>query len=470
MMIFMAGRKVYNMNKLTCFKAYDVRCKLGEGLNKDIAYKIGRAFAQHLDAKTIALGADIRPTSESLKMALAEGIMDAGADVIDLGITGTEEVYFAAMDLDIDGGIEITASHNPIDYNGMKFIGKNATPIANDETGLLGIKSLAESEVFKAKITKGKLTTFDNKQAFVDHLLTYIQLDKLKPLKLVVNAGNGVAGSIIDLIEQRFKAQNIKIEFIKIHHQADGSFPNGIPNPLLIENRDVTAKAVIQHQADLGIAWDGDFDRCFFFDETGAFIEGYYIVGLLAEAFLKKYLGQTIIHDPRLMWNTQDIVQNHGGKTILSNTGHSFIKAKMRKENAIYGGEMSAHHYFRDFSYCDSGMIPWLLIIELLSTENKPLSELVNKRISLFPCSGEINFKVEDAKSILKKIKIHYQHDLSLVSIDEQDGLTMNFDQWRFNIRASNTEPLLRLNVETRADEALLEGKVNELKKLIQDQ
>ncbi|MES9967922.1 MAG: phosphomannomutase CpsG, partial [Sedimenticola sp.] len=342
------------MSELSCFKAYDIRGKLGTELNEDIAYRIGRAFAQFLDARRVVVGGDIRETSEPLKQALARGLMDAGADVIDIGMTGTEEIYFAAFHLDVDGGIEVTASHNPIDYNGMKPVGRGAVPISGD-TGLREIQRLAEENRFEPSENRGQLQQASILGDYVDHLLGYLDPSRLNPIKLVVNAGNGAAGHVIEAMEQRFSALNIPVTFHKVHHQPDGSFPNGIPNPLLPENRAATADAVLSEGADMGIAWDGDFDRCFLFDENGKFIEGYYIVGLLAEAFLAKHPGEKIIHDPRLTWNTMDVVEGAGGVAIQSKTGHAFIKERMRAENAIYGGEMSAHHYFRDFAYCESG-------------------------------------------------------------------------------------------------------------------
>ncbi len=450
---------------LTCFKAYDVRGKLGDELDEEIAYRIGRAFAQHLNARRVAVGGDVRKTSEPLKHALARGLMDSGADVIDIGMVGTEEIYFAAFHLDVDGGIEVTASHNPMDYNGMKFVKRGAQPISGD-TGLLAIKQLAEAGDFAPVVRKGKLTWLSVLRPYVEHLLGYLDLNKLRPLRLVVNSGNGAAGHVVDAIEQRFAEKNIPVEFIKVHHEPDGNFPHGIPNPLLPGNRAVTAEAVRQSGADMGIAWDGDFDRCFLFDERGEFIEGYYIVGLLAEAFLKKHPGEKIIHDPRLTWNTIDVVRNAGGQPIQSKTGHAFIKERMRLENAIYGGEMSAHHYFRDFAYCDSGMIPWLLVTELVSRTGKSLSSLVAERMRAYPCSGEINYRVADAKASISKVLEHFKP--SCIKRDETDGVSMEFADWRFNLRMSNTEPLLRLNVETRSNPVLLEQRVKEIERLIQ--
>ncbi|MEC7121153.1 MAG: phosphomannomutase CpsG, partial [Pseudomonadota bacterium] len=437
--------------KLTCFKAYDIRGRLGDQLNDEIAYRIGRAYGQLLQPRSVAIGADIRLTSESLKQATAQGLLDAGVDVIDLGMTGTEEVYFAAFHLDVDGGIEVTASHNPIDYNGMKLVGKNALPISSD-SGLNDIQALAESGAFVDVAKKGQLSHHNIVPAYVEHLLGYLDIANVRPLKLVVNAGNGAAGHVIDALEVRFAELSVPIEFIKVHHQPDGTFPNGIPNPILIDNRTATREAVLAYGADMGIAWDGDFDRCFLFDARGGFIEGYYIVGLLAQAFLVKSKGEKIIHDPRLVWNTIDIVKQAGGHAVQCKTGHAFIKERMRQENAIYGGEMSAHHYFRDFAYCDSGMIPWLLVVDLLSKTGKPLAALVDERIALYPCSGEINFKVADSQAAIATVVTHFAALAPVV--DQTDGIALDFGDWRLSIRASNTEPLLRLNVEARGDNA----------------
>ena len=449
---------------LTCFKAYDIRGKLGDELNEEIAYRIGRAYAVYLKPTSVVIGADIRHTSEPLKIAVANGLMDEGVNVIDIGMTGTEEVYFATFHLHVDGGIEVTASHNPLDYNGMKLVKEGSKPISGD-TGLHEIQRLAEANDFSVVNQRGSLIKQDVLPAFVEHLMTYIDLQKLRPLKLVVNAGNGAAGHVIDAIEQVFKQRQIPVTFIKVHHEADGSFPNGIPNPLLPENRAATAKAVIANNADMGIAWDGDFDRCFLFDEYGEFIEGYYIVGLLAAAFLAKYPNEKIIHDPRLTWNTVDIVTQAGGQAVMSKTGHAFIKERMRVENAIYGGEMSAHHYFRDFSYCDSGMIPWLLVSELLSQTGQSISTMVAERIRLFPCSGEINFKVANVVEAIAKIKQHFKAET--IGVDNTDGLSMTFTDWRLNLRCSNTEPLLRLNIESRANAILVQQKVDEISQVI---
>mgnify|MGYP003583721352 FL=1 len=455
------------MSTLTCFKAYDIRGKLGTELNEEIAYKIGRAYGQIYQPKTVAIGCDIRLSSEGLKQATIRGLNDAGVNVLDLGMTGTEEVYFAAFHLDVQGGIEVTASHNPMDYNGMKLVRENARPISAD-TGLKDIQALAESGEFTPVEHKGSTQSYNILPQFIDHLMTYIEPSKIRPMKLVMNAGNGAAGHVVDAIEQKFKALNIPVEFVKIHNDADGTFPNGIPNPILVENRDSTRNAVLEHQADMGIAWDGDFDRCFLFDEKGQFIEGYYIVGLLAQAFLLKQAGEKIVHDPRLVWNTFDVVAQYQGEAIQSKSGHAFIKDVMREHNAVYGGEMSAHHYFRDFAYCDSGMIPWLLVLSVLSETGQSLSSLVEEMIAKFPCSGEINFKVADTQATIQKIFEHYASQNP--AIDQTDGVSLDFGAWRFNVRASNTEPLLRLNIESRRDHnpRPMQDYVDELTQLIQ--
>lgn len=452
---------------LTCFKAYDIRGKLGAELNDDIAYRIGRAYGEYLKPVKVVLGGDARLTSEALKQALANGLRDEGADVLDIGLSGTEEVYFATSYLKADGGIEVTASHNPMDYNGMKLVREQSKPISGD-TELFDIQRLAERGVFSAVAAEKrggyrKVSTMD---AYIDTLLSYVSLENFnRPLKLVMNSGNGAAGPVVDEIERRFQQAGTPVELIKVHHRPDGNFPNGIPNPLLPECRQDTADAVITHRADMGIAFDGDFDRCFLFDERGHFIEGYYIVGLLAAAFLEKYPGSRIIHDPRLSWNTIDIVSRAGGVPIMSKTGHAFIKERMRKENAVYGGEMSAHHYFRDFDYCDSGMIPWLLVAELLCVKGISLGALVSDRMVAYPSSGEINSTLADPEQAIERILTRYRDDA--LAVDYTDGISVEFADWRFNLRCSNTEPVVRLNVESRANAGLMKVRTREILELL---
>jgi len=446
--------------ELVCFKAYDIRGRIPDQLNEDVAFRIGKAYAAWLAPKTVVVGYDIRLSSRQLCDALTAGLVDSGVDVVNIGQCGTEEIYFATSHLQVDGGIVVTASHNPKDYNGMKLVREDSIPISGD-TGLKEIKELAEKNQFAKSARKGKTSKIDTRHAYVEHLLGYIDRYALTPLSVVCNAGNGGAGAVIDLLES-----HLPIEFIKLHHTADGNLPNGVPNPLLEENRKPTIDAIIAKGADLGIAWDGDFDRCFFFDESGRFIEGYYIVGLLAASFLQKHPGASVVHDPRLTWNTIDIAKAAGGQAIQCKTGHAFIKECMRKNDAVYGGEMSAHHYFKEFFYCDSGMLPWLLVIELMSSQNKTLSTLVNECMEAYPASGEINQTIADPAALLTAIEARYAQSAS--DIDRTDGLSMSFPQWRFNVRLSNTEPVVRLNVESRGDKALMQTKTQEILQLMQ--
>lgn len=449
--------------KLTCFKAYDIRGELGTELNEDIAYRIGRAYGQYLKPTKMVVGGDVRLTSEALKLALARGLQDSGTDVVDIGVTGTEEIYFATSYLSLDGGIEVTASHNPMNYNGMKLVREESKPVSGD-TGLHEIQRLAEANDFKT-IDPAKRGSYEKASvldAYIDKLISYINFDHFtRPLKLVLNSGNGAAGHVVDAIEERFIKAGVPVEFIKVHHQPDGNFPNGIPNPLLPECRQDTTDAIIKNQADMGIAFDGDFDRCFLFDHTGEFIEGYYIVGLLADAFLEKHPGSRIIHDPRLSWNTIDIVTQAGGVPVMSKTGHAFIKERMRLENAVYGGEMSAHHYFRDFYYCDSGMVPWLLVAELMLVKGQSLRTMINDRITAYPASGEINSILLQPIEAIGRVLSVYEGDA--LQVDYTDGISLEFEEWRFNLRSSNTEPVVRLNVESRADIKLMQEQTQKI-------
>ncbi|MGW8187272.1 MAG: phosphomannomutase CpsG [Desulfobacterales bacterium] len=449
------------MMNISCFKAYDIRGRIPDQLNDDVAYRIGRAYAQFLLPRTVVVGQDVRPTSPALTAALIKGLTEGGADVLDIGLCGTEEVYFATSHAKADGGLMVTASHNPADYNGMKLVREGSRPISGD-SGLDVIRKLAEGGDFNAPERIGSASPYEHRVAYLRHLLSYIDTTVLRPLKIVVNAGNGCAGPVLDLLEKQ-----LPLEIFKICHEPDGTFPNGIPNPLLPENRGATREAVLANGAGLGIAWDGDFDRCFFFDEQGEFVEGYYVVGLLADAFLARQPGAKIIYDPRLTWNTMDIVAKAGGRAVMSKTGHAFIKERMRAEDAVYGGEMSAHHYFRDFSYCDSGMIPWLLVVEMMCRGRKLLSELVGERMARFPASGEINRVLADPKTAISAVEEKYAPDS--LRVDRTDGLSIEFPDWRFNLRMSNTEPVVRLNVESRGDKALMEAKTQELLNLLQD-
>lgn len=445
---------------MSCFKAYDIRGHVPDELDEHLAMRTGHAFALELGAKNVVIGRDIRLSGPMLAAAVTEGLRNAGADVTDIGICGTEEIYHAVFSQGFDGGIMITASHNPAEDNGMKFVRANAAPVSGD-TGLFSIRDRAlNPEPLPSSPTCGQYRTAKYRNEYIQHLLGYIQGQPLSPLTIVADPGNGCAGPVVQEL-----SQYLPFNFIFINELPDGTFPHGVPNPLLPENRLATAKAVRAHKADMGIAWDGDFDRCFFFDAKGTFIEGYYIVGLLAQAMLERHPGSKIIHDPRLVWNTRALTLTHGGVPVESKTGHAFIKERMRQENAVYGGEMSAHHYFREFAYCDSGMIPWLLVAALLSRTGRSLAELVAERIQAFPCSGELNRKVRAPKDAITLVRNHFLPFCPKESI--VDGLSMEFTDWRFNLRSSNTEPLLRLNVESKSDSMLMRAKTEEILELL---
>ena len=448
------------MNRIASFKAYDIRGKVPSELNADLAYKVGRSLVTYLKAKKAVIGMDVRKSSPELSAALAKGLNDAGCDVIDLGLCGTEMIYFGTPFFDADAGIMITASHNPPEYNGLKFVKKGSVPMGYD-SGLNEIENMIMNiGLGEVSEKKGTITKVDLMKDFIESLSKFYDAKNIKPYKVVVNAGNGCVGPALDAIESK-----LPIKMIKIFNEPDSDFPNGVPNPLLPEKRKPTIDAILENKAAFGVAWDGDYDRCFFFDEKGHFIEGYYIVGLLAKSILKKNPGEKIVHDPRLIWNTIDIVAKSGGEAVQSVSGHAFIKQKMREVNSIYGGEMSAHHYFRDNYYSDSGMIPFLLILELMSLENKPFSELVNEMISEYPCSGEINTSIENPAAKVEEIKARYKDGKT----DYTDGVSVEYNNWRFNVRMSNTEPLIRLNVETKGDHKLMEEKTQELLNLIRN-
>lgn len=446
------------MDKLNSFKAYDIRGKVPTELNVEMAYKIGRAFANYVNAKKIVVGYDIRKSSLELSEALINGITDSGSDVINIGLCGTEMIYFSTSYFNTDGGIMITASHNPPEYNGMKFVKKDSVPVGYD-SGLNKVEEMVvKNNLGEISSKKGSIEKIDVMNDFINHLDKFYDPDKIKPFNVVVNAGNGCAGLALNAIEDR-----LPIKMIKIFNEPNSDFPNGVPNPLLIENRKPTIDAVLKNNADLGVAWDGDYDRCFFVDEKGDFIEGYYIVGLLAKSILKKHPGEKIVHDPRLTWNTLDIVNHSNGIAVQSKSGHAFIKQKMREVNSIYGGEMSAHHYFRENAYSDSGMIPFLLIMQLMSEENKSISDLVEEMIANYPCSGEINSTIADPAAKIAEIEKLYTGG----KVDKTDGLSVEYNEWRFNLRMSNTEPIIRLNVESKGDVLLMEEKTKELLDLI---
>ncbi len=447
------------MTELTCFKTYDVRGKIGVNIDDGIAYRIGRSVAQHFSAKSVVIGFDARETSPTFAAAASQGARHAGADVINIGMAGTEEMYWAVTEFDACAGIEVTASHNPINYNGMKIVKSKSQPL-DDVSDFQMIKALASSQKWSHVAEEGRERDHSVKarQAYVDRILSFADVRALRPLKIVINSGNGAAGPTFDAIAERLLALGAPLEFIRVHHTPDATFPNGIPNPLLEENRSATADVVKSATADFGVAFDGDFDRCFFFDEGGQFVPSEYVVGLLASIFLEKEAGAKIVHDLRVIWNTQDIVTRKGGKPVQSKTGHAFFKQAMRFNQAIYGGEISAHHYFRDFAYCDSGMIPLVLVADLISRSGRSLGDWIKDRLEAFPSSGEVNFKVENASKAIDNVVSAYR--AGAVSIDDTDGVSLSFKNWRFNLRCSNTEPLVRLNIETKGGTDKLETKV----------
>ena len=454
------------MTALTCFKAYDIRGRLGQELNEGIAQRIARAFAEVMQAERVVVGHDPRASSKALVEAVKAGLVEAGVEVLDLGLCGTEEMYHATAYFEADGGIEVTASHNPMDYNGLKMVKAGSAPL-DPATDMVKIKALAESEVFAPTKAGGEVRQAKAARgAYVRRVLSFVDLPVLRPMKILVNAGNGAAGPTFDALAESLSKKRAPLSFICLNHEPDGSFPNGIPNPLLPENQPMTANAVLAAEADMGIAWDGDFDRCFLFDHLGRFIPGEYVVGLLAEVFLAKEKGATIVHDPRIIWNTQEIVTRLGGTPVMARTGHAYLKQALRDTGAVYGGEMSAHHYFRDFACCDSGMIPWLLIVELMSRRGVTLADLVSQRMAAFPSSGEINFVVADAGRAVARVRAAMEPDA--VAVDETDGLSLDMGSWRFSLRSSNTEPLLRLNVESRGDAGQVAQAVETLSALIE--
>ena len=442
------------MSTLDCFKAYDVRGAVPDVLSPQLVRAAGRAFVAETGARHAVIGRDARLSGPLLRDALCLGLRESGCEVTDIGMCGTEEIYHAAFAQSFDGGIMITGSHNPAHENGLKMVRAGAVPISGD-SGLHAIRDRAAEELRTLTDDAppagelAPLHTASYRTAYVEHLLRMVGTDGLRPLKIHCDAGNGCAGLVL-----RELAPRLPYVFTFSNAEPDGHFPHGVPNPLLPEKRAATAQAVKEHGADMGLAWDGDFDRCFFYDHEGTFIEGYYLVGLLAEAVLESHSGGKIVHDPRLVWNTQEVVTAAGGKPVLSKAGHAFMKETMRAVDAVYGGEMSAHHFFRDFAYCDSGMLPWLMVARIVSRSGKSLKDLVAARMSAYPCSGEINRSVRDAAAVMDAV----YRDYAPQALEENrlDGLSLSFKDWRFNLRPSNTEPLLRLNVEARGDAALM--------------
>ena len=471
LLIMNAKREAINklselIKELSCFKTYDIRGEIDVNINEEIVYRIGRALSQHFSAKSVVVGYDARETSPNFATAMAKGIRDFGSNVINIGLAGTEEMYWAVSHFDACAGVEITASHNPINYNGVKIVKSKSQPL-DEGSDFKVIKKLAETEGFLSHSYPGKMIdqSLEAREAYVRRVLSFIDVKKLSSLKIVVNSGNGAAGPTFDAIAKKLAEANAPLEFVLINHDPDHTFPNGVPNPILPKNHYATAEVVKEVGADFGVAFDGDFDRCFFFDENGVFVQGEYIVGLLAAIFIEKEPGAIIVHDPRVIWNTQDIVKSKGGVAIQSKTGHAFVKETMRKHGSIYGGEMSAHHYFRDFAFCDSGMIPWLLIAELISKSGRSLANWVQDRFVSFPSSGETNYHVKDAKASIARVLKVYRHDA--ITLDESDGLSLTFKDWRFNLRSSNTEPLIRLNIESYGNASKLNARVTDIANIL---
>lgn len=442
------------------FKAYDVRGIVPSEINPDIAYKVGRAYADEIKPKKVCIGYDIRLSGPELYDALARGLNDGGVDVIHLGMVGTEMVYFATAFYGYDGGVMITASHNPPEYNGLKMVRSESRPISGD-TGLFEI----ERRAYEGKWERTGSGTREDKDVyadFVQHLLKVVPPEGIGKQKVLLDAGNGAAGVALEKLLPYVP----QLEVEKMLFEPDGNFPHGVPNPILEESRAAAVKRMHEEAFDFGVAWDGDYDRCFFFDEKGNFIEGYYIVGLLAKSILHTDKGASIVYDPRLTWNTIEIVEENGGTPVLCKSGHAFIKEKMRAVDAVYGGEMSAHHYFKAHWYCDSGMIPFLLVARLVTSTGRKLGDLVDEMIERYPCSGEINSKVADVPAVLAKVEERYAPG---GKVEKVDGLSIEYPEWRFNLRGSNTEPVIRLNVESRGDAKLMHEKTEELLAMIRE-
>ena len=447
---------------LSAFKAYDIRGRVPQELDEKVAERLGMAFAKVTGAKKVAVGYDIRLSSPSLAEAICRGLNTFGVEVANIGLCGTEEIYYACGALGFDGGIMVTASHNPKEYNGIKMVLGGARPLCQDN-GLAEIRRLVTQDWNFTEDIKslnlaapGQTVKEEIHDRFIKFVLNLVDLEAIKKanLTVVADCGNGGAGVIVKRL-----AEKLPIKLHIVNGEPDGHFPNGIPNPLLPENRQNTAKAVIKYKANLGAAWDGDFDRCFFFDEKGQFIEGYYLVGLFASRFLHKNSGATIIHDPRLYWNTREIVLQAKGQPVMSKTGHAFIKQAMRQYDSVYGGEMSAHQYFKDFFYCDGGILPWLMLMEYMGQRGQTLSQLIGNMMERYPVSGEINFCINcQPETIFVELKKRLTADYgTTLAEDHLDGLSLEYAKFRLNLRASNTEPLLRLNIETRADKALVD-------------
>ena len=443
------------------FKAYDVRGLYEAEIDEDAAYRIGRAYVEHFEPRSIAVGRDMRVSSSTMAAAVIEGARDAGADVADIGLVGTEMVYFAVDSLGLDGGICVTASHNPKEYTGLKIVRRGALPVGGD-SGLTEIRDRALAGSW-APAARGEVRAQDVWPGFVDKVLSFVDESAIRPLKVVIDAANGMAGVMLPPVLERLP----QLDVVRCYFEPDGTFPNHEPNPLLPENREFIVRETRAHGADLGVAFDGDADRCFFVDDRGEFVPGDFVTALLARSILAREPGAKVIYDVRASWAVPRAIVEAGGEPLVNRVGHAFIKHRMRKERAAFAGEVSAHYYFRDFSQADSGVVPFLLMLELLSRSEQPLSHILEPFRSRYHLTGEINTPVADAPLVLQELKERYAAQGGRVS--HLDGLSVEFDDWHFNVRPSNTEPLLRLNLEALSQE-LMDEKRDEVLSLIRAQ
>ncbi len=437
------------------FKAYDVRGVYPDELDEEGAYAVGRAYVEHFRPKRIAVGRDMRLSSPTMSAALIEGAVDGGAEVLDLGLVGTEMVYFAVGELGLDGGVCVTASHNPKQYTGMKIVREGALPVGG-ESGLLDVRDRA-LQAFDPPGKRGQAVAKDIWGGFVEKVLSFVDVGAIEPLKVVVDAANGMAGAMLPPVLER-----LPIEAVRCYFEPDGSFPNHEPNPLLPENREFIVAKTLEERADLGVAYDGDADRCFFVDDTGEFVPGDFVTALLAESILQKEGGGSVIYDVRASRAVPQTIERAGGTALMNRVGHAYIKHRMREEGAVFGGEVSAHYYFRDFSQADSGVVPFLLLLELISKRGRKLSELLAPYRERFFLTGEINTPVADVAGKLQELREHYADG----TVTDLDGISVDYDDWHFNVRPSNTEPLLRLNLEAFSEEQM-ERKRDEVLDLI---
>ncbi len=440
------------------FKAYDVRGLYPSELDEEGAYAISRAYVEHFRPNRVAVGRDMRLSGPAMAAAVIEGAADAGSDVIDIGMVGTEMLYFAVGELGLDGGFAVTASHNPKDYTGMKIVRGGALPVGGD-SGLLDVRDRAIGrEPSPAVSERGEVREEDVYPAFVERVLSFADLDAIRPLRVVIDAANGMAGAMLPPVLER-----LPVDAVRCYFEPDGSFPNHEPNPLLPENREFIVGKTLAESADLGVAFDGDADRCFFVDDTGQFVPGDFATALLAEAVLEKEPGAKVLYDVRASWAVPETIEQAGGIPLVNRVGHAFIKQRMRQEHAAFGGEVSGHYYFRDFTQADSGVIPFLLMLERISKAGMKLSELLQAYRERYFITGELNTPVADVDAKLRELEARFGSE---GTVSHLDGVSVNADDWHFNVRPSNTEPLLRLNLEARS-QSLMERKRDEVLALI---